>query len=124
MACTASVRAIGKVEVVDLKGRITLGDGSGVVRETVKDLVAKGARNILLNLAEVTYIDSAGLGELVGSYASVTGAGGRMKLLHATKRVDDVLQITKLYTVFEAFSEEGAALASFEGATTRAASLG
>lgn len=114
MACTASVRAVGNVSVVDLKGRITLGDGSGVIRETIKSLAAKGERNILLNLAEVSYLDSAGLGEIVGAFATITSQGGSMKLLHTQKRVHDVLQITKLYTVFEAFTDEAAAVASFQ----------
>jgi anti-sigma B factor antagonist len=117
MAASASLRKIDDVSIVDLKGRITLGDGSGVIRETIKGLVAKGERKLLLNLAEVTYIDSAGLGEMVGSYATLASQGGSMKLLHAQTRVRDVLQITKLYTVFEAFTDENAALASFEKAT-------
>jgi anti-sigma B factor antagonist len=123
MACTATLRTARNVSIVDLKGRITLGDGSGILRETVKGLVAKGERNILLNLAEVSYIDSAGLGELVGSYATLANQGGRMKLLHAQKRVQDVLQITKLYTVFEAFADEDAAVASF-AAAAKASSQG
>ena len=116
MAASASIRKVGNVSIVDLKGRITLGDGSGVIRETIKGLVAKGERNLLLNLAEVTYIDSAGLGEMVGAYATLTNQGGSMKLLNAQARVRDVLQITKLYTVFEAFTDENAAAASFEKA--------
>ncbi len=116
MACTASVRAVGNVSVVDLKGRITLGDGSGVIRETIKALAAKGERKILLNLAEVSYLDSAGLGEMVGAFATISSQGGSMKLLNAQKRVHDVLQITKLYTVFEAFTDEAAAVASFQAA--------
>jgi anti-sigma B factor antagonist len=124
MACTATTRTSHSVVIVDLKGRITLGDGSGVIRETIKALTAKGERKILLNLAEVAYIDSAGLGEMVGSYATITSQGGRMKLVHAQKRVRDVLQITKLYTVFEAFDNEGAAVASFETAAEQASSQG
>ncbi len=113
MSCKVTIRQAGNVAVVDLSGRITLGEGSGSIRDTVKELVEKGERNVLLNLAEVTYIDSAGLGELVGSYATTTNRGGRLKLVHAQKRVSDVLQITKLYTVFEVFSDEAAALRSF-----------
>jgi len=115
MACKASVRQVGEVVVIDLSGRITLGDGSGTVRDTVKDLITKGRRQILLNLGNVTYIDSAGLGELVGSYASMTNQGGHIKLLNAQSKVRDVLQVTKLYTVFENFTDEGAALQSFGG---------
>ncbi len=117
MAASASIRTLSSVAIVDLKGRITLGDGSGIIRETVKGLAEKGSRNILLNLAEVSYIDSGGLGELVGSYATVTNQGGMMKLLNAKTRVHDVLQITKLYTVFEVFTDEAAAVASFTKAT-------
>jgi anti-sigma B factor antagonist len=121
MACTAGIRAAGDVTIVDLKGRITLGDGSGVIRETIKSLAAKGERNILVNLAEVNYIDSAGLGELVGAFATITSQGGTMKLVHAQKRVHDVLQITKLYTVFEAFTDEAVAVGSFHPAARASA---
>ncbi len=121
MACTAGIRAAGDVSIVDLKGRITLGDGSGVIRETIKSLAAKGERNILVNLAEVNYIDSAGLGELVGAFATITSQGGIMKLVHAQKRVHDVLQITKLYTVFEAFTDEAVAVGSFHPAARASA---
>lgn len=117
MAASASIRMAGSVAIVDLKGRITLGDGSGIIRETVKGLAEKGARSVLLNLAEVSYIDSGGLGEMVGSYATLRNQGAMMKLLNAKTRVHDVLQITKLYTVFEVFSDEAAAVASFAKAT-------
>jgi len=115
MACKATVRQVGDVVVIDLSGRITLGDGSGTVRDTVKDLIVKGRRQILLNLKDVSYIDSAGLGELVGSYASMTNQGGQIKLLNAQSKVKDVLQVTKLYTVFENFTDEPTALRSFAG---------
>ena len=115
MACKATVRQVGDVTVIDLSGRITLGDGSGTVRETVKGLIAKGHRRIVLNLGDVSYIDSAGLGELVGSYATMTNQGGQIKLLNAQSKVRDVLQVTKLYTVFENFDDEAAALGSFAG---------
>ncbi len=117
MAASVSIRKIGNVSIIDLKGRITLGDGSGVIRDTIKGLLAKGERNLVLNLAEVTYIDSAGLGEMVGGYATVASQRGSMKLLNVQTRVQDVLQITKLYTVFEAFTDESAAVASSERAT-------
>ena len=116
MAASASVRKVGNVSIVDLKGRIMLGDGSGVIRETIQGLVAKGERNLLLNLAEVTYIDSSGLGEMVGSYITLATQGGSIKLLNATW-ARDVLQITRLDTVFETFTDENAAVASFEKAT-------
>jgi anti-sigma B factor antagonist len=116
MSLKASVRKAGDVAIVDLAGRITLGEGSGLVRSTIKDLVTSGQKNILLNLKDVTYLDSAGLGELVGSYASVTHAGGDIKLLHPQARVHDLLQVTKLYTVFVSFDDENEALRSFGGA--------
>jgi anti-sigma B factor antagonist len=116
MAASASIRKIGNVSIIDLKGRIMLGDGSGVIRETIQGLVAEGERNLLLNLAEVTYIDSSGLGEMVAGYITLVTQGGSIKLLNATW-MRDVLQITKLYTVFEAFTGENAAVASFEKAT-------
>ena len=115
MACKASIRQVGDVAVVDLSGRITLGDGSGTVRERVKELVNLGSKQILLNLGDVSYIDSAGLGELVGSYATVSNQGGKIKLLNAQSKVRDVLQITKLYTVFENFTDEASAVRSFAG---------
>jgi anti-sigma B factor antagonist len=118
MSTKATVRQAGDVSIVDLSGRITLGEGSGLVRSTIKDLVKEGRKNILLNLKDVTYIDSAGLGEMVGSYATVTNGGGNIKLLHPQAKVHDLLQVTKLYTVFIAFDDEMAALRSFAAAAT------
>jgi len=108
-----STRQVGDVTVIDAVGRITLGEGSSVFRETVKDLLGKGNKKILLNLAEVSYIDSSGIGELVSGYTSVSNAGGQLKLLKLTKRIQDLLQITKLYTVFEVFDDEATALATY-----------
>jgi len=116
MSLKASVRKAGDVAIVDLAGRITLGEGSGLVRSTIKDLVTAGQKNILVNLKEVSYLDSAGLGELVGSYASVTNMGGSIKLLHPQSKVHDLLQVTKLFTVFVTFDDENEALRSFAGA--------
>jgi len=113
MSLKATVRQAGDVAIVELAGRITLGEGSGTVRSTIKDLVNSGRKNILLNLKDVSYIDSAGLGEMVGSYATVTNSGGSIKLLHPQAKVHDLLQVTKLYTVFIAFDDEMAALRSF-----------
>jgi len=113
MSLRANVRRAGDVAIVDLAGRITLGEGSGLVRNTIKDLVNSAQKNILVNLKDVTYMDSAGLGELVGAYATVTNAQGSIKLLHAQGKVRDVLQVTKLYTVFVAFDDEPQALRSF-----------
>jgi anti-sigma B factor antagonist len=116
MSLKATVRRSGDVSIVDLYGRITLGEGSGLIRNTIKDLVNSGQKNILLNLKDVSYIDSSGLGELVGAYASVTNAGGNIKLLHAQTKVHDLLQITKLFTVFITFDDENEAVRSFAAA--------
>jgi anti-sigma B factor antagonist len=113
MSLKAAVRRVDDVAIVDLSGRITLGEGSGLVRNTIKDLVNSGQKNILVNLKDVSYIDSAGLGELVGAYASVTNMAGNIKLLHPQAKVHDLLQVTKLYTVFVAFDDEPEALRSF-----------
>jgi len=118
MSLKAAVRRVGDVNIIDLAGRITLGEGSGLVRNSIKELVNSGQKNILVNLKEVTYIDSAGLGELVGAYATVTNMAGNIKLLHPQSRVHDLLQVTKLYTVFIAFDDEAEALRSFAAAAS------
>jgi anti-sigma B factor antagonist len=109
----ASSRKVDGVTIVDLSGRITLGEGSVVLRDTVKELSTQGDKKILLNLGDVTYIDSSGIGELVSAYTSVRNAGGELKLLNLTKKVHDLLQITKLYTVFDISDDEASAIASF-----------
>src|SRR6185312_1070381 len=96
----ASSRQVNSVTIVDMSGRITLGEGSVVLRDTIRDLLSKGDKKILLNLGNVTYIDSSGIGELVSAFTSVRNQGGELKLLNLTKKVHDLLQITKLYTVF------------------------
>jgi anti-sigma B factor antagonist len=106
-------RQVGDVTVVDVSGRITLGEGSSELRDALRDLVAKGNKKILLNLGDVSYIDSSGIGELVSGFTSVSNQGGQLKLLNLTKRVKDLLQITKLYTVFEVHDDEAAAVRSF-----------
>jgi len=108
-----TTRQVGDVSVMDAVGRITLGEGSSTFRETLRELVTKGQKKVLLNLADVSYIDSSGIGELVSGFTSVTNQGGQLKLLHLNKRVQDLLQITKLYTVFEVFEDEAAAVRSF-----------
>lgn len=113
MSAKFTSRQVGDVVVVDGEGRITLGEGSVSLRETVRDLLARGDRKILLNLAEVSYIDSSGIGELVSGFTAVNNAQGQLKLLNLTKRVQDLLQITKLYTVFEVFDDETRAVRSF-----------
>src|SRR5947209_7931046 len=109
----ASNRQVGDVTIVDLSGRITLGEGSVVLRDTVHDLVSKGNTKILLNLGDVTYIDSSGIGELVSAFTTVRNKGGELKLLKLTKKVHDLLQITKLYTVFDIKDDEAAAVQAF-----------
>ena len=113
MSATINTRQIGDVCLLDVSGKITLGEGSVVIRDAVKKLAGDGTKNIVLNLGDVTYIDSSGIGELVSAFTSVSNNGGNLKLLNLTKRVKDLLQITKLYTVFEVFDDEAAAVASF-----------
>jgi anti-sigma B factor antagonist len=101
------------VTVIDAAGRITLGEGASAFRDTVRELAARGDKKILLNLSEVNYIDSSGIGELVSGFTTVTNHGGQLRLLGLSKRVKDLLQITKLYTVFEVFDDEATAVRSF-----------
>ena len=113
MSVKLSSRQVGDVSVVDVAGRITLGEGSTALRDALRDMVAKNHKKILLNLGDVSYIDSSGIGELVSGFTSVTNSGGQLKLLGLTKRVKDLLQITKLYTVFDVHEEESSAIRSF-----------
>lgn len=113
MSVQLTTRQVGDVTVVDAAGRITLGDGSSAFRDLIKDLIGKGNKKILLNLGEVSYIDSSGIGELVSAYTSVSSASGELKLLNLNKRVKDLLQITKLYTVFQVHDDEAAGVRSF-----------
>jgi anti-sigma B factor antagonist len=108
-----STRQVDGVTIVDCSGRITLGEGSITLRETVSQLLTKGQKKILLNLGEVNYIDSSGIGELVSAFTTVRKQGGELKLLNLTKKVHDLLQITKLYTVFDVKDDEAAAVKSF-----------
>jgi anti-sigma B factor antagonist len=109
----AITRQVDSVNVVDLSGRITLGEGCSQLRELIRDLLAKGHKKILLNLGEVSYIDSSGIGELVSGFTAVSNQGGQLKLLNLTKKVQDLLQITKLLTVFDVHDDETKAIASF-----------
>src|ERR1044071_4134148 len=113
MSIKLTNRQVGDVTGVDAAGRITLGEGSSALRDMLRDMVSKGQKKILLNLAEVSYIDSSGIGELVSGFTTVTNSGGQLKLLNLTKRVKDLLQITKLYTVFDVHDDEAAAIRSF-----------
>jgi len=109
----ATNRQVDGVAVVDMSGRITLGEGSVVLRDTIRDLIGKGNKKILLNLGDVTYIDSSGIGELVSAFTAVRRENGELKLLNLTKKVHDLLQITKLYTVFDIKDDEAAAIKAF-----------
>ena len=109
-----NIRTVGDVRIVDLNGKITLGEETGTLRTTVRNLVNDGNKKIMLNLADVNYIDSSGVGELVSTYTTVTNAGGRLKLLQLTKKIQQLLAITKLLTVFDVFDDEKAAIASFQ----------
>ncbi len=113
MSVKLNTRQVGDVTVIDISGRITLGEGSSTLRDTLRDLTAKGNKKILLNLSDVSYIDSSGIGELVSGFTSVSNQGGTLKLLGLTKRVKDLLQITKLYTVFDVHEDEAHAIRSF-----------
>ncbi len=106
-------RTIGDVTLLDVSGKITLGEGTMTVRNTVRDIVKANGKKIILNLADVNYIDSSGIGELVSSYTTVTNNGGSLKLLNLTKKIQELLAITKLLTVFQVFDNEQSALASF-----------
>jgi len=111
-----TTRQVDGVTILDLSGRITLGEGSVQLRDAIRDLLAKGSKLILLNLADVNYIDSSGIGELVSAYTTVRNQGGELKLLNLTKKVHDLLQITKLYTVFDVKDDEASAISSFSRA--------
>ena len=114
MSMKTSIRQVDGVTIMDCSGRITLGEGSVILRDAVRDLLAKNQKKILLNLGEVTYIDSSGIGELVSAFTTVRNQGGELKLLNLTKKVHDLLQITKLYTVFDVKEEEASAIKAFK----------
>src|ERR1035438_8580820 len=113
MSMKVKTRQGDGVTILDLSGRITLGEGSVTLRDAVRDVLAKGSNKILLNLADVNYIDSSGIGELVSAYTTVKNQGGELKLLNLTKKVHDLLQITKLYTVFDIKDDETTAVTAF-----------
>jgi anti-sigma B factor antagonist len=108
-----STRQVDGITIVDCSGRITLGEGSVTIRDAVRELLAKGHKKILLNLGDVSYIDSSGIGELVSAFTTVRNQGGELKLLNLTKKVHDLLQITKLYTVFDVKDDEASAVKAF-----------
>jgi anti-sigma B factor antagonist len=106
-------RQVGEIMILDLKGKITLGEGDEVLKDKINSLILQNKKRILLNLADVPYIDSAGLGEIVRTYTTVSRQGGQLKLVNLTKRITDLLMITKLLTVFETFDIEQDAIKSF-----------
>ena len=106
-------RVVNNVTILDLKGKITLGEGDEVLKDKINSLIQQDRKRILLNLGEVPYIDSAGLGEIVRTYTTVSRQGGKLKLLNLTKRIQDLLAITKLLTVFETYDSEPEAVKSF-----------
>jgi anti-sigma B factor antagonist len=106
-------RTIGDVQILDCSGKITLGEGTMSIRNSVRDILKNGQKNIVLNLSDINYIDSSGVGELVSTFTTVVNSGGQLKLLNLTKRIRELLTITKLLTVFETHDDEKAALASF-----------
>ncbi len=113
MSMKVSTRQVDGITIVDCSGRITLGEGSVTIRDAVRELLAKGHKKILLNLGDVSYIDSSGIGELVSAFTTVRNQGGELKLLNLTKKVHDLLQITKLYTVFDVKDDEASAVKAF-----------
>jgi len=114
MSLTIEMREVARVTILDVHGRIVLGDEIGDLRDAVRNLLADGKKKIILNLADVDYIDSSGVGELVGCYTTVRNAGGELKLLNLSQKVQDVLHVTKLYTVFDIRNDEFTAVRSFD----------
>ena len=113
MSITTAVRQVGNITILDITGRITLGEGSSAFRDAIRDLVNEGRTKILLNMADVSYVDGSGVGELVSAFTTVTNKGGQLKILNLTRKVKDLLQITKLYTDFDVHYEEAKAIRSF-----------
>ena len=111
-----TLREAGPVTIVDVSGRISLGEGSAMLRKTIRDLLDAGHVKILLNLGDVNYIDSSGIGELVSGFTAVRSRDGELKLLNLTKKVHDLLQLTKLFTVFDVYNDEGTAVRSYRTA--------
>ena len=113
MSLKMSTREVKDIVIVDLSGRLTMGEACAAIRDEIHDQIGHGVRKVLLNLADVSYIDSAGLGELTAAFTSIKNQNGQLKLLNLTKRVHDLMQITKLYTVFDVYDDERTAVASF-----------
>jgi anti-sigma B factor antagonist len=118
MSLIAKTRQVGNVSIVDLNGKITLGENTGILRDELRSLLAQGQKNILLNMGGVSYVDSGGLGELVGAYTTATNHGGSVRLLKLQGKMKDLMQITKLHTIFSIFEDEREAIASFGAAAS------
>jgi anti-sigma B factor antagonist len=112
-----TARQVGGVTVLDISGRITVGEGNVILREIVRDLAAKGAKAIVLNLGEVQYVDSSGVGELVKAHTTIRNQGGQLKLTNLNKRVHDLLELTRLSAVFDIQKDETSAITSFAGSS-------
>ena len=110
---TIDTRNVNGITILELHGKVTIGEGSREIREKIRELLDAGNKNILLNLGDVSYVDSSGIGELVSSYTTVTNQGGQFKLLHLTKKIRELLAITKLLTVFDSYDDEETAIGSF-----------
>ncbi len=106
-------RTVSGVAILDIHGKVTIGEGSVAIREKVSELLNEGNKNILLNLGDVSYVDSSGIGELVSSFTTVSNQGGQLKLLNLTKKLEELLAITKLVTVFDSYDDEQKAVESF-----------
>ena len=113
MSLKLSTREVKDIMIIDLSGRLTMGEPCAAIRDEIRDEIGQGNRKVVFNLADVSYIDSAGLGELTAAYTSVKNRDGQLKLLNLTKRVHDLMQITKLYTVFDVYDDEKKVIASF-----------
>jgi len=114
MSLKIGTREVSHITILDIHGRIVLGEEIHTLRDAVRGLVAEGKKKIILNLAEVDYLDSSGVGELVGAFTTVRNAGGELKLMNLTQKVEDVLHVTKLYTVFDIRDDEFTAVKSFD----------
>ncbi len=110
---TIDTRSVNGITILELHGKVTIGEGSREIREKIRELLDSGNKDILLNLGDVSYVDSSGIGELVSSYTTVTNQGGQFKLLHLTKKIRELLAITKLLTVFDSYDDEETAVGSF-----------
>ena len=113
MSVKLTTRQVNEVTVIDVSGRITLGEGSSLLRDELRSLIGSNRRKILLNLADVSYVDSSGIGQLVAAFTTVSSQGGQLKLLNLTKRLKELLQLTKVISIFEVFDDEKKAVATF-----------